>query len=43
LAPIFAGYLFAAGFGLQTVALCMGSGSAIAAIALFILKEKSAD
>lgn len=43
LAPIFAGYLFAAGFGLQTVALCMGCGSAIAAIALFMLKEKSAD
>ena len=40
LAPVLAGYLFAAGFGLQTVALCMGFGSLLAAIALLMLKER---
>lgn len=43
LAPVLAGYLFAAGFGLQTVALCMGFGSLLAAIALLMLKERAAD
>lgn len=43
LAPILAGYLFNAGFSLQTVALCMGMGSALAALALVMLKEKAAD
>ena len=35
LAPALAGFLFAAGYGLQTVAILMGLGSAIAAVALF--------
>lgn len=35
LAPALAGFLFAAGYGLQTVAILMGLGSIIAAIALF--------
>ncbi|MDX8356457.1 MFS transporter [Sphingopyxis terrae] len=43
LAPVLAGYLFAAGFGLQTVALCMGVGSLLAAIALALLKERAAN
>ncbi len=43
LAPVLAGYLFAAGFGLQTVALCMGFGSLLAAAALLMLKERAAD
>ena len=43
LAPVLAGYLFVAGFGLQTVALCMGLGSLLAAIALLMLKERAAD
>jgi benzoate transport len=43
LAPVLAGYLFAAGFGLQTVALCMGLGSLLAAGALMMLKERAAD
>lgn len=43
LAPILAGYLFAAGFGLQTVAICMGLGSILAAVALYALKERAAD
>ncbi len=42
LAPVLAGYLFAAGFSLQTVALCMASGSLLAAAALFMLKERAA-
>jgi len=43
LAPVLAGYLFLAGYGLQTVAIFMGSGSLLAAIALFFLKERAAD
>lgn len=43
LAPVLAGYLFAAGFGLQTVAICMAAGSLIAAGALSLLKERSGD
>ncbi len=43
LAPIIAGYLFQAGFTLQTVSFVLGSGSLLAAIALFMLKERAAD
>jgi benzoate transport len=43
LAPVIAGYLFAAGFGLQTVAIILGSGSLIAAGAVFALRERKAD
>jgi benzoate transport len=42
LAPIIAGYLFQAGFGLATVAAIMGSGSLMAAAALFKLREREA-
>jgi len=38
LAPALAGFLFAAGYGLQTVAILMGLGSIIGAIALFGLR-----
>jgi MFS family permease len=38
LAPIIAGYLFQAGFGLQTVATMMAMGSLLSAAALLILK-----
>lgn len=34
LAPIVAGYLFHAGYGLQFVAVAMGAGSLFAAVAL---------
>jgi hypothetical protein len=37
LAPIVAGLLFRAGYGLQFVALAMGSGSLLAAAALWLL------
>ena len=37
LAPVLAGYLFQAGFGLQAVALIMAMGSLIAAVALLAL------
>jgi benzoate transport len=43
LAPIIAGYLFAAGFGLQGVATVMGCGALLAAVLLFFLKERAAD
>jgi benzoate transport len=43
LAPIIAGYLFQAGFGLQVVATIMAAGSLLAAVALFVLKEREAD
>lgn len=43
LAPILAGYLFQAGFGLQSVAIVMGSGSLLAAAALLMLKERTGD
>ncbi|WP_294338946.1 MFS transporter [uncultured Sphingomonas sp.] len=42
LAPALAGFLFAAGFGLQTVAVLMGIGSLIAAIALILMRGRSA-
>ena len=43
LAPVIAGYLFQAGFGLQFVALIMGCGALLAAFLLFFLKEHAAD
>src|SRR2546421_601203 len=43
LAPVVAGYLFHAGFALQTVALLMASGSLLAAAALLALKVRDAD
>ncbi|ODP37863.1 MFS transporter [Sphingomonas turrisvirgatae] len=42
LAPALAGLLFAAGYGLQTVAILMGLGSIIGAIALFAMRGWSA-
>ena len=38
LAPIIAGFLFAAGYSLPTVALILATGSTLAAIVLFRLK-----
>jgi hypothetical protein len=38
LAPIIAGFLFAAGYSLPAVALLLALGSLLAAIALFMLK-----
>ncbi|MEP7348716.1 MAG: MFS transporter [Sphingorhabdus sp.] len=43
LAPVLAGYLFQAGFGLQAVAIAMGFGSVLAGLALLFLKDKQAD
>jgi benzoate transport len=43
LAPILAGYLFQGGFSLQTVAILMGMGSLLGAIALLALKERAGD
>ena len=43
LAPILAGYLFQAGLPLSTVAIIMGCGSLIGAVALLALKERAAD
>jgi benzoate transport len=43
LAPVLAGYLFQAGFGLQVVALIMGSAALLAAFLLFFLKERAAN
>jgi MFS family permease len=37
LAPIVAGYLFRAGYSLEFVATAMGSGSLVAALALWLL------
>ncbi|WP_294320929.1 MFS transporter [uncultured Sphingomonas sp.] len=42
LAPMIAGFLFSAGYGLQTVAVLMGVGSLVAAVALLLLGGKSA-
>jgi benzoate transport len=39
LGPIVAGLLFQAGFSLQVVAICMGSGAALAAIILLMLPK----
>jgi cyanate permease len=43
LAPVCAGYLFQAGFGLQTVSIVMAAGSLIAAAALLGIKDRRAD
>ncbi len=43
LGPIVAGFMFEGGFGLQTVAIAMASGSVIAAIALFVLGSKTSN
>jgi benzoate transport len=43
LAPILAGYLFQAGFGLQAVATMMAAGSLLSAAALIMLKVRDAD
>jgi MFS transporter, AAHS family, vanillate permease len=40
LAPIIAGYLFHAGYGLEFVAIAMGAGSLIGALALWLLPFK---
>lgn len=40
LAPIVAGYLFHTGYGLQFVAIAMGSGSLLAAVAIALLAVK---
>jgi benzoate transport len=40
LAPIIAGYLFRAGYGLEFVAVAMGAGSLVAALALWVLPFK---
>ncbi|KQM85598.1 MFS transporter [Sphingomonas sp. Leaf23] len=42
LAPMVAGFLFAAGYGLQTVAVLMGVGSLVAAVALLLLRGRAA-
>jgi hypothetical protein len=41
LAPIVAGYLFQAGFGLQSVATMMAMGSLLSAAALLALKVRA--
>jgi hypothetical protein len=43
LSPIIAGYLFAAGQSLQTVALLMAAGSALAIVALLALTKEQPD
>ncbi len=43
LAPILAGYLFQAGFGLQVVATIMAAGSLLSAATLLMLKVRDAD
>lgn len=43
LAPVLAGYLFQGGFSLQMVAVIMGLGSLLGALALTALKEVEAD
>lgn len=42
LAPMVAGFLFAAGYGLQIVAVLMGIGSLVAAVALMLLRGRPA-
>ncbi len=42
LAPVLAGYLFQGGFTLQSVAIVMGMGSLLGAIAVMLLKENAA-
>ena len=41
LAPALAGFLFAAGFGLATVAVLMAMGSLIGAVALLVLRRRT--
>jgi benzoate transport len=41
LAPIIAGYLFRAGYSLEFVAIAMGAGSLVAAVALWLLPFKA--
>ena len=43
LAPVIAGYLFQAGFGLQAVATMMAMGSLLSAGALLALKVRAAE
>lgn len=43
LAPVIGGYLFQAGFGLQLVAIIMGTGSVLAAAALMFIKVREGD
>ncbi|MEG3168051.1 MFS transporter [Sphingomonas sp. LB3N6] len=43
LAPALAGFLFAAGYGLQTVAILMASGSVIALLALLALGNRTGE
>ena len=43
LAPVIAGYLFQAGFGLALVAAAMGAGSLLAAVTLSLLKMREVD
>jgi hypothetical protein len=43
LAPILAGYLFQAGFGLQAVATMMSMGSLLSAAALLALKVRATE
>ena len=43
IAPIVAGYLFQAGMGLQIVAMVMGAGSLLAALALLLLRVRKQD
>jgi cyanate permease len=43
LAPIVAGVLFQAGFGLQAVAICMGAGSLVAAACLAMVRVGGRD
>ena len=43
IAPVFAGYLFQAGFSLQFVAIVMGSCALVSALMLFFLDERAAE
>ena len=43
LAPVIAGYLFQAGFGLQAVSTMMAMGSLLSAAALLALKVRAVD
>jgi benzoate transport len=43
LAPILAGYLFEAGFGLQSVAIMMGCGALLAGVLLLFLRDHPAE
>lgn len=40
LAPMIAGFLFSAGYGLPSVSIFLGAGALVAAIALFFLREE---